>query len=126
MNRDMELIREILLDVKRRNTLEEKPVRIDGYDETVVARHVELLFEAGYLDGRNLTVLASAGPATIVVKDMSWAGHDFIAVLENQTVWNQIKNQFPAAQLAGLPLDVIKTVGTGLLTEYAKSSLGLS
>jgi hypothetical protein len=56
---------------------------------------------------------------------MSWAGHDFVAVLENDTVWSKIKASYSAAQLAALPLEVIKTVGVGLLETWAKQKAGL-
>ena len=62
----------------------------------------------------------------MVVTDMSWAGHDFLAALENKDVWSKLKQTFSAEQLASLPLDVIKGVGTGLLLHWAKGQAGLS
>ncbi|ESY64348.1 hypothetical protein X743_31260 [Mesorhizobium sp. LNHC252B00] len=57
------------------------------------------------------------------MKDLSWEGRDFLAALQNKGVWNQIKQSFSAAELAGLPLSVVKDLG--LLKECAKSKVGL-
>jgi hypothetical protein len=38
-----------------------------------------------------------------VVRDLTWAGHDFLGVLENATVWGKIKQKFTPAELGGRP-----------------------
>ncbi|MER8753034.1 DUF2513 domain-containing protein [Mesorhizobium sp. M1050] len=63
--------------------------------------------------------------ALVFMKDLSWEGRDFLAALQNKGVWNQIKQSFSAAELAGLPLSVVKDLGLGLLKECAKSKVGL-
>jgi hypothetical protein len=51
MKRDMDLVRRIMLDVQSRNDLFPKKIRIDGVDNDLLARHVEMLFDAGLLTG---------------------------------------------------------------------------
>jgi hypothetical protein len=128
MKRDMEVIRRILLQVQQRTDLAPKPIEIEGVDPIVVGRHVEMLYREGMRDGPRpvQSLRRDSEPPFILVKDLSFAGHDFIAALENDSVWSAIKKRFSAAELAGIPLSVIKDVGMGLLKEWAKSKAGLS
>jgi hypothetical protein len=50
--------------------------------------------------------------------------HDFAAMLQNDTVWGQMKEISPK-QLATLPFSAMKTLGLGLLDQYLKSMFGL-
>lgn len=125
VQRDMELIRKILLAVQTKATLKHELVKIDGVDDEIVGRHVEMLFNAGYLEGRPMA-LASQSYVRIGVKDLSWQGHDFLSALENQGVWSKLKESFGAGELATLPLTVIKDAAVGLLRQYALQKLGLS
>jgi hypothetical protein len=60
------------------------------------------------------------------VKDLTWAGHDFADTVGNDRVWTKMKQKFSPGELVSMPLDIIKQVGVGLLTEMAKSQAGLS
>ena len=124
MTRDMELIRLILLEIQSRKDIAPKTIEISGYDDLVVARHLELLKQAGLIDGIQSTPI-SVPYSIIMVKDLTWTGHDFISALENETVWKKIKQTYSPSELATMPLAAIKTVGLGLLTEWAKSKIGL-
>jgi hypothetical protein len=43
MTRDMELIRKILLEIQSRKDLEPREVKIEGYNDVILGRHIELL-----------------------------------------------------------------------------------
>jgi hypothetical protein len=58
---------------------------------------------------------------TILVKDLTWSGHDLAAVMENETVWGQFKQRLSPSELVQIPLPVLKNVGIGLLTTWLKS-----
>jgi hypothetical protein len=77
-----------------------------------------MLFESGMI--RGIVV-----DSEVFVSDLSWSGHDLVAVLENEGVWNKIKQSFSPTQLAGLPLAVLRDIGIALLTEWAKKQVGL-
>jgi len=40
----------------------------------------------------------------ILVKDLTWSGHDLAAVLENETVWGQFKQRLSPSELVQIPL----------------------
>jgi Hypothetical protein (DUF2513) len=124
MTRDMELIRKILLEIKGRENVRMSTMTIPGYEDWVLARHLELLLEVGLIDGIKSTPLSEPYP-TIMVKDLTWDGHDFAAAVENDGVWNKIKQAFSVKELATMPLSILKTVGIGLLEQVAKAKLGL-
>jgi hypothetical protein len=123
MTRDMELIRK-LLEIQGRKDVSPTMINIPGYEDLVVARHLELLMEAGLIDGIKSAPI-SAPHSIIMVKDMTWAGHDFVAAIENDSVWSKIKQSFPTKELATMPLSVLKSAGVALLEQYAKAKLGL-
>jgi hypothetical protein len=124
MTRDMELIRRILVEIQSRKNLDQKAVKIDGVDNIILGRHVEMLFEAGMIDGIAVGT-GYHGYREILVSDLKWEGHDFIAILQNTEVWNKIKQSFSAAELAGMPLSVVKDIGIGLFKDWAKKKAGL-
>lgn len=123
MKRDMELIRAILLNVQARADLEPRSVQIDGADPMTVGRHVEMLHAVGFLEGYDASHIESPIP-TILVTDLSWEGHEFIAALQNDTVWSQIKSM-AAGEMGKLPLSVVKDAAVALARRWAFGQLGL-
>jgi hypothetical protein len=118
MTRDNELIRQIILAIKARKDATPQALEVDGADKAIVARHLEMLLDLGLLEGEK----RNAAPyPTILVKDLTWSGHDLAAVMENETVWGQFKQRLSPSELVEIPLHVLKNVGIGLLTTWLKS-----
>jgi Hypothetical protein (DUF2513) len=124
MTRDMELIRKIFIEILKRKDVRPSPLEIDGFDEVAVARHLEMLLSAGLIEGQK-SVPLDRGILIVLVKDLSWQGHDFAATLLNDDVWSTIKKKLSVSQLSELPLTVIKSVGVKLLEGWLSSQLGL-
>jgi hypothetical protein len=124
MTRDMELIRKILLEIQSRKDLEPREVKIEGYNDVILGRHIELLFTAGIIEGLESRQISNT--SRIVVTDMSWAGHDFIGAIENKSVWNKITQSFSATEVARMPLSVLADVAIELLKGWAKKQVGLA
>jgi hypothetical protein len=87
----------------------------------MVARHLEMLLDVGLLEGEKLRAFNAAPYPMILVKDLTWSGHDLAAVMENETVWGQFKQRLSPSELVQIPLPVLKNVGIGLLTTWLKS-----
>lgn len=124
MTRDMELIRKIITAIQARKDASPSALEIADADEATVARHLEMLLDAGLIEGTK-SGRYDAPYLKITVKDLSWAGHDFASALGNESVWAQMKKTFSPADLATMPFGVLKDVGIALLTQWAKSRLGL-
>jgi hypothetical protein len=116
MKRDLELIRKILvvLEDKRSTIAEELP--IDGYDENIVAFHINLLIEAGFVKG----VLGDElnGAITAYASSMTWAGYEFLDVSRNDTAWLKAKKVLKEKSIS-----VSVSILTKLLTMYVEDSL---
>jgi hypothetical protein len=121
MTRDNELVRQILLAVKARKDATPQALELDGADKAIVARHLEMLWDVGLLEGEKLGALPNTSYPTILVKDLTWSGHDLAAVMENEAIWGQFQKKLSPSQLAQIPLPVLKNVGISLLTTWLKS-----
>lgn len=122
MKRDMDLIRQILLEVESRNDLALKPVRIDGIDEINLNREVERLYDSGYLEGIADNQYQSQYKR-IAVKDLSMKGHDFLDLIRDPDVWNKTKKGAEAA--GGFTLDLLKDLAKGLIKKKIEDHTGV-
>lgn len=59
------------------------------------------------------------------MKDLSWDGHEFLAVMSNDTVFKQLKSALNAKDIAGLPLRMVYEVGLDLTKQWLKGKLGI-
>jgi Hypothetical protein (DUF2513) len=124
MTRDMELIRKIIAAIQSREDATYKPLEIPSYPEAVVARHLELMLNAGLIDALISDGVDAPYP-WLSIKDLTWSGHDFASVLMNDTVWSQIKKKLTPTELSTIPLGVLKEIGVALIGQWAKNKLGL-
>ncbi len=98
MKRDFDLIRMILKDI------EDLPpgasvggFEYDDIDGDTIAAHAVLLLDAGLIQGTTLPIMS--GRPKIRITGLTWAGHDFLAVAKNDTIWDKAKKSVlaPAA-----------------------------
>jgi hypothetical protein len=89
MKRDMELVREILRRVEdHQQAMGWVPLDIPGHSREEVSYHVMLLAQAGLLEA---TDLVSTAGFLYEAKRLTWAGHEFLDAIRNDTVWNKVK-----------------------------------
>ena len=67
-----------------------------------MARHLEMLLDVGLLEGEKLRAFNAAPYPTILVKDLTWSGHDLPAVMENETVWSQFQQRLSPSELVSV------------------------
>lgn len=88
MTRNFEIIRQILLAVEK--TPSGDPIQTLNWegeaDEAEVGEHLQLLIEAGLVEGKVVAVR----PLMFVIHRLTWSGHDFIANARNDTVWKKV------------------------------------
>jgi hypothetical protein len=123
MERDMDLVRKILFAIEAKRDLKEREISVDGYAPDVAGAHVELLYEQGYIRG---SIHRSSGKAyaTVLVKDLSWNGHEFIASVRPDDRWSLIKAKFSAADWMTVPLKVVEGVAMEVTKEWVLRQLG--
>jgi len=86
MRRNFDTIREILLQIA-----DDKMDMLDGEPQTEILFHLELLIEAGLVDGEVMRSGSQVEPVFATVNRLTWAGHDFLEAIENPKQWEKIK-----------------------------------
>jgi hypothetical protein len=93
MKRDLDLVRAILLEAEGVDAGK----TITGfdfgetYDKATVLEHVELLIEAGYVEGKVYKYVSGGGD--ILINRLTWLGHDFVQASRDDTIWNKAKSK---------------------------------
>jgi len=114
VKRDAELIRKMLIAIEECPADERiNSFNFEGYDHDTVVRHLELLIDAGLVDGEVIHYVSS-DPSNFVVHDLTWEGHDFVDAVRDETIWKKVKEK------------LLKPTGSwtfGLIVEYAKAEI---
>lgn len=101
----MELVRDILFLIEDTNRSELKIPK--EWDREVVAYHLKLLDQAGYV--KNNTKWADNKPMWLLAS-LTWDGHEFLDSIKDDSIWNKtkegIKNK--GFELGTVPFDVLK------------------
>jgi len=115
MKRDMDLVRKILLALEAyEHGWAPSEFTIAGYDQEVIGHHVWLMEQGDLLTASDTTVQRDGSPVALP-GTITWAGHDFLAAVRNETVWAKLKIvlkdkglSLPFALLQELALKILK------------------
>ncbi len=118
MERDMDLIRLMLLKIEAHEHGFAPEIEIPGYTQEQIGYHAVLLGEAGLAEVHDITCMESDSP-TAMVSRLTWAGHEFLDSARENTIWNQAKDKIGKIGGASLP------IWLAVLTELIKKSIGL-
>jgi hypothetical protein len=108
VQRDMDLIREILLRVEANQRMDGRTefvyqspeeMGISGHSLEEIAYHAKLLIEDHYLKG-NL----STGYTMPSIRRLTNAGHDFLDNIRDAGIWSNVKNRIGDLQHLALPI----------------------
>jgi hypothetical protein len=124
VKRDMELIRKILLEVESWPDAQQRTVQMANYDSNVVVRHVEMLCSAGLLETFGEPRRIGGPNQFIIIKDLSWSGHEFLDAIKNENIWSRVKQSLSSAQLASVPIELIKFAAIEVGKAYLSPFLG--
>lgn len=117
MERDMDLVREILLTLEKRTDL--RNVEIEGYTAEQIGFHVWLMADAGLVRATEVTSQAAKVPYSIPFC-ITWQGYEFLALMKNDTNWKKSKASV-LSKVGAVGFEIVKA----LLVSEAKSHLGL-
>ena len=122
MKRNMDLVREILLQVEATDPDKEVKLDVIGHSEEEIGLHVELMIERELVKG--IAVPSGDGRAHRIafyeIYKMTWEGYDFLDAARNDTIWKKAKEKCLEAT-GGLGFDVLKAC----LVEFGKEAIGL-
>ena len=110
MKRDMDIIRQILLNTEDDKYPYGARVSLDGVPDQTCAYHVALILDAGLAEGRVLKSSSSPYVAAMIDR-LTSAGHDFCDGIRQDTIWNKAREHIlkPGA-----------SYGLSILVEYVK------
>ena len=93
MKRDFELIRKLLIFFVDKPSGEHVDLPDVGGDwsETEVKYHLVLLYQAGFLNCEPLKSGSSDRVIRVVPFDLTWDGHEFLAKIRNEGVWQKVQ-----------------------------------
>ena len=113
MKRDMDLIRTILLAVEGADEriLDAGELASDSWSRVTVARHMELLINAGLAEG-DVSEYIGGGVDAFISK-LTWNGHDFLDAIRSDSVWEKTKATV-AETVGSASFEVIKAVATAV------------
>lgn len=119
MKRDMDLVRELLLLTEQHTSASAMRMpEIDGRETDEVYCHVKLLQGAGLIDGEDAS---TRGSHDYLIKDLTWAGHDFLDNARDDTRWDRAKGVMSKA--GGFSFDVLKSALAQLAAEAMKRAI---
>jgi Hypothetical protein (DUF2513) len=119
MKRDMDLARQILLDVESHENTDGSGwlvVHYDGRSDPEIAYHVKLLEEAGLIEIQDLSTLAVS---KYWPKRLTWSGHEFLDAARDDSRWQKAK-RFVIDKTGSLSFELLKHA----LIKLATDSIG--
>lgn len=105
MKRDMEIVRKILIATEAL-PYGENLQSLEGVDENEFIVHVLWLKEAGLINA-----IGAAGTGSMakyaIVSGLTWAGTEFVAALQDDSLWSKAKEKFMKPGIS-FTLDIVK------------------
>jgi hypothetical protein len=89
MKRDIEIYRQILLELEACSTPHADVRSLTNVDYETTAYHIRLLHEAGLIDAINMS---SNDGETWSATALTHSGHDFLDTMMADTLWNKTKS----------------------------------
>ncbi len=83
MQRNMDLVRTILMRIEESPSGWAEPREIAGFTHEQVGYHAHIMIEDGLIEGTDVTTLQSKGPEALP-RALTWKGHEFLDLARDQ------------------------------------------
>jgi hypothetical protein len=123
----MDLVGDLLLYFEAKSEtpgIHSSDVRIDGYTDTQIGLHLNIMAEAGLLICEPFR--SSTNPDRFIrtfVFDLSWKGHEYLDTIRDPKIWKKTKSAL--GQIGNWSFSVALDIAKGLAVAKARE-LGLS
>jgi hypothetical protein len=124
MKRDWDTIRKILTTLED-STSTNSTLQLSDFlsdEEEKISYHTELLLEANLIDGEMIKTIGN-GINNFCITRLTWNGHEFLDVINNDTVWRKTKKLFTTSGIS-MTFELVKSIATDTATSILKSTLG--
>jgi hypothetical protein len=115
MKRDMELVRSILQQVESKPPGFSAQWDTGAHTQDEFFEHVKLLKDAGLLEA-DVTPI-DRGTVIAYPKRLTWAGHEFLDSIKNDTVWDKVKETVKEKGGA-IPFEVLKALAVKVASAF--------
>lgn len=122
MQRDMDLVREILMELADSEApLDARSLACDAHPLDEVAYHFELVIEAGLAKG-SVAVAWDGARVGACLGSLTWEGNDFLDSVRDGRVWSRVKRAVGKA-VGTASLETLKAVAVKVCTEAVLGQL---
>ena len=88
----MDLIRKIMLNVESEDGDKgQSNLIIDGYPQDIIAEHVRLIHDAGFIEGPVQFESGSTKVIAYSINRITWNGYEFIDACRDHNRWMEVK-----------------------------------
>ncbi|MEM6424288.1 MAG: DUF2513 domain-containing protein, partial [Cyanobacteria bacterium P01_D01_bin.128] len=85
----MELIRHLLFKIEELEPpYELRDIQIENYSQLEIDYHLNLMLQANLIQGKEFSTAQHKVPE-VTVRNLTWAGHDFLDAARSDTVWKK-------------------------------------
>jgi len=119
MKRDMDLARQILINIELCDDDPNGWIEVNIPDRTKleISYHIMILAEAGLIEAEDL---CSFGDFDYRAKRLTWDGHEFLDAARSDSLWERAKRE-TLKQTGGLAFDILKAA----LSRAAMQAIGM-
>jgi hypothetical protein len=110
MPRNLDLVRLLLLKLEG----SDKAIGLQNFSEEQQLYHSVLLIEAGYAHGV-IVHNQEGNPTCTRLSRLTWAGHEFLELTKDDTLWNEAK-RIVAASTKGAATEIVTSACKHLLS----------
>ncbi|WP_428525980.1 DUF2513 domain-containing protein [Roseibium sp.] len=129
MQRDMDMVRDIMLEIETGKKVFE--VRSDDTSRILMVEELGMSREEAdklehhlkLIQNRGLAEFTRTGGGGWIVDEITWAGHDFLDSVRDSEIWAQTK--VGAEKAGGFTFDIIVAVAKGLIRTKLEKHTGV-
>jgi DNA-binding transcriptional ArsR family regulator len=118
MKRDMDLIREILLQMESSNNTDDwAKINIADVSKETISYHIKLLYQAGLIEALDASDSANF---EWIAKSITWEGHEFLEAARTNSNWQKAKKIITSKGVS-LSFEALKIALSFLMKEQLKT-----
>ncbi len=125
MKRDMDLVRDLLLQIEKFDQGYGGDIEIEAgdHESQVVAEHLRLLLEARLIEGDAVPDDEYAFDHILPTR-LTWLGHDFLETVRDPEIWKKTKEGALSAR--GFTLDLLRDLAKGFIKKQIEERTGIA
>jgi hypothetical protein len=112
MKRDMDMVRELLLEIT------DDVLRPNPWDDGVIY-HLKMLSEIGFIEGIAFLQTFDGWHAAPSDPQLTWRGHEFLETIREKSVWDKVKS-VAKEKGVGLTIESITKIASAVVASILK------